>query len=159
MCGDFFLLYISAWCTLNKGCFLNYLLVSCALTILWDLCYWQKKEIIFSKDSGNREMILQATISHLPRAGQLFPWVVGPWVRRHSDSQNAPWAGAQLGLGRSCRWYQVRHLLMTAMTDLPLCPSSWWKGEGASSPVLKKRMQRDLEGRRPSHDPEVQWGF
>lgn len=87
-------------------------------------------------------MILQATISHLPRAGQLFPWVVGPWVRRHLGSQNAPWAGTQLGLGSSCGWYQIRHLLMTATTNLPLCPSSWWKGEGASSPALKERMQR-----------------
>lgn len=145
MCGDFFLLYISTWCTLNIGCFLNYLLVSCALTILWDLCYWQKKEIIFSKDSGNREMILQATISHLPRAGQLFPWVTGPRVRRHSGSQNVPWAGAQLGLGRGCRWYQIRHLLMTAVTDLPLSPSSWWKGGRCLQPWLK---EKDAEGFR-----------
>lgn len=70
-----------------------------------------------------------------------------------------PMGRAQLGPGRSCGWYQIRHLLMTAVTHLPLSPSSWWKGEDASSPVLNERMQRDSEGTRPSNDPEMKWGF
>lgn len=72
---------------------------------------------------------------------------------------NAPWVGAQLGLGRSCGWYQIRHPLMTAITHPPSPPSSWWKGEDVCRPVSNERAQRDSENRRASNEPEIKRGF
>lgn len=58
---------------------------------------------------------------------------------------NAPWAGVQLGLSRSCGWYQIRHPLMTAITLPPSPPSSHERGKNACRPVSHKRMQRFRE--------------
>lgn len=66
-------------------------------------------------------------------------------------------AGAQLDLGRSCAWYQMKRSLMTAITRLHLSPSSQWKGDVCRS-VSNERMQRDSESRWSSSEPEIKLG-
>lgn len=65
-----------------------------------------KKEIIFPKDSGNSKMILQATISHLPRAGQLFPWGArAGWWSHGQGATQAP--KMPHGQGTAAAWQKL----------------------------------------------------